>query len=72
MKMITDPHYETEFDTPTKCIDAADKIKAQLNHQAYEDVLELKGPTMPYNKQYMAYYYEWCALQLDIDHTEGD
>ncbi len=35
----------------------------ELNHRAYNDVLDCKEPSMPDNKEYMRYYRFWRPLQ---------
>ena len=35
----------------------------ELNHKAYEDVLDCKDPSMPDNEEYMQCYNFWRPLQ---------
>lgn len=39
-----------------------EKIKEELNHQAYMDVLDCNGPSMSHDEYYMKCYRFWWPL----------
>ena len=46
--------------------------KERLNHQAYEDCVELKEPQLPDNEVYMKFYREWRSNLYGSSFTDDE